>query len=285
MLSDIGDVSSAQGNGAPPTIIASGAAPGESGVQVVAAHFGGGAHIVADLRQHVIIFDSRGPIACRLGGRSHCHDAVDGSLAILPAGLDAAADRECDARSLLVAVAPASLSLAAAEDSALDAILVGCSAGYDGGLLHLAGLLAAECAGGFPRGALFWNEIASRFIAALVERHTSGLKPDGGIMDAALLTRLRDYLMAHLDEPIDVAALARMAGRSQFHFSRIFQRAVGISPYQYVVHLRLRRAVELVREGRLRFAEIAAATGFADQSHLSRWVKRVHGVSLTQLSA
>jgi AraC family transcriptional regulator len=47
----------------------------------------------------------------------------------------------------------------------------------------------------------------------------------------------------------------------------------------------LRRAVELVRDGRSSLAEIAAATGFADQSHLSRWVRRVHGVSLTQLTA
>jgi AraC family transcriptional regulator len=47
----------------------------------------------------------------------------------------------------------------------------------------------------------------------------------------------------------------------------------------------LRRAVELVRDGRLGLAEIAACTGFADQSHLSRWVRRVYGVSLTQLTA
>jgi AraC family transcriptional regulator len=45
------------------------------------------------------------------------------------------------------------------------------------------------------------------------------------------------------------------------------------------------RAVELLRDGRSGLAEIAALTGFADQSHLSRWVRRVHGVSPTQLTA
>ena len=44
-------------------------------------------------------------------------------------------------------------------------------------------------------------------------------------------------------------------------------------------------AIELVRDGRSSLAEIAARTGFADQSHLSRWARRVHGVSLTQLAA
>jgi AraC family transcriptional regulator len=47
----------------------------------------------------------------------------------------------------------------------------------------------------------------------------------------------------------------------------------------------LQRAIELARERRSGLAEIAAHTGFADQSHLSRWVRRVYGVSLTRLIA
>jgi AraC family transcriptional regulator len=55
----------------------------------------------------------------------------------------------------------------------------------------------------------------------------------------------------------------------------VFAQSVGMTPHRYVVHLRLQRAIELVREGRLSLAEIAASTGFSDQSHLSRWVRRV----------
>jgi AraC family transcriptional regulator len=96
---------------------------------------------------------------------------------------------------------------------------------------------------------------------------------------------LRDYVMTHLDEPIDVSTLAGVAGRSTFHFSRVFTRSVGMTPHRYVVHLRLQRAIELVHEGRSSFAQIAARTGFADQSHLSRWVRRVRGVTLSELVA
>jgi AraC family transcriptional regulator len=99
------------------------------------------------------------------------------------------------------------------------------------------------------------------------------------------LARLRDYVMAHLDEPIDVASLARVAGRSPFHFSRVFTRSVGVTPHRYIVRLRLQRAVELVGDGEVSLAQVAFRTGFADQSHLARWVRRVHGVSLTQLAA
>jgi len=105
----------------------------------------------------------------------------------------------------------------------------------------------------------------------------------GGLHISA--TPRRDYVVAHLDEPIAVGALAKIAGRSPFHFTRVFNRSVGMTPYRYVVHLRLRRALELVRDGRHGLAEIAAITGFADQSHLSRWIRRVHGVPPTELAA
>jgi len=106
-----------------------------------------------------------------------------------------------------------------------------------------------------------------------------------GILSKTALNRIKDYVLAHLDEPIEIAALAQITGRSPFHFCRVFSRSVGMSPHRYIVHLRLQRAVELVRERRSGLAAIAISTGFADQSHLSRWVRRVYGASLMQLVA
>jgi AraC family transcriptional regulator len=283
MLIDVGDVSSAQGDGTPPSVLVAGAASGESGVSIMTLNYQGSTHFTAKLRKHMIAFISQGPVTCRLAGKTLSHDARDFSLGIFPAGLDTACDRDSAMTSLLVAIDPSRLALAAAEDCALDAELIGRMAGFDASLLSLAQSLSSECAGNFPRGSVFWNETASRFIAAVVSRHTSGPKPESGIVDAAMLRRIRDYLMERLDEPIDVATLASMAGRSQLHFSRVFHRAVGVSPYQYIIYLRIRRAVQLIQEARLTLAEIAACTGFADQSHLSRWVRRVYGVSPSQL--
>ena len=126
----------------------------------------------------------------------------------------------------------------------------------------------------------------SGFIDALVGRHTSEpMALVRGKLGKDVLERVRNHVMAHLDEPINVEALANMARLSPFHFTRVFSRSVGITPHRYVVRLRLQRAADLVREGRSGLAEIAARTGFADQSHLSRWIRRVHGVSPTQLMA
>ena len=147
-------------------------------------------------------------------------------------------------------------------------------------------MLASESADGYPNGPLLWNEVAWGFINRLIARNTSDRESRvRGVLGKDVLKRLRDYAVAHLDGPIEVATLANIAGRSAFHFSRVFTRSVGLTPHRYVVHLRLRRAIELVRSGEANFAEIATRTGFADQSHLSRWMRRVHGVSLTQLIA
>ena len=276
----------AQDDGGPPSTLVTGGAPGESGVSVLRVRFRGGAYFNVNARQHLVCFVSPVRIECRMAGRTFQHDAPGGSLAICPAGIESVADAEQSVDAILVTIDPGRLALAAAEDAALEAKLMQRSLGYDQVLLDLARTLASESANGYPNGPLFWNEVARGFIEGLVARHTSELeRRTRGMLGKDVLKRLRDYVVAHIDEPIEVSTLAEIAGRSPFHFTRLFTRSVGVSPHRYVVHLRLRRAVELVREGRSGLAEVALRTGFADQSHLTRWVRRVHGVSLAQLVA
>jgi AraC family transcriptional regulator len=125
MMSEVGEIFSAQKDGSPPTILASGRAPGESGVSVVSLRYQGGAHFSATLRQHLVAFVSKTRIRCRLAGRALDHQAHEGSLAICPAGLDTGADADQDLASLLVAVRPDKFALAAAEDGTLEAELIG----------------------------------------------------------------------------------------------------------------------------------------------------------------
>jgi AraC family transcriptional regulator len=286
---EIGELCLAQADGGLPTTLAAGNAPGESGVSVLNVRFRGGFHLTATLRRHLICFQTmsrRLRFECRMADRRLSHAPPAGSLAICPTGIDCAGDAEGSVDAILVAVDPGRLALAAAEDSAPEAQLIERLEGYDQALFDLARTLAQESAGDYPNGPLYWNEVAGDFIDGLVDRHTSGSeRRTRGTLGKEMLKRLRDYVIAHLDEPIEVATLARMAGRSPFHFSRVFARSVGISPHRYVVHLRLQRAIELARDGRCGLAEIAASTGFADQSHLSRWVRRVHGTSLARIGS
>lgn len=75
--------------------------------------------------------------------------------------------------------------------------------------------------------------------------------------------------------------MARAAGLSVSHFSKIFALCIGASPHQYLVRCRLRHAKKLLltREESLSLVDVAAEAGFADQAHFSRHFRRVYGVS------
>jgi AraC family transcriptional regulator len=92
-------------------------------------------------------------------------------------------------------------------------------------------------------------------------------------------TRVREYVDAHLCSRLDVHALARVVGLSASQFSRVFQKAVGVSPHRYVVQCRVIRAKELLATTRLSLTEIALTSGFADHSHFSRRFHEFTGVA------
>jgi AraC family transcriptional regulator len=282
-----GEFRCAHGDGTPLTLSAA-SPPGESGVSVLRMRFQRGAHFRATTRQHLVCFQVSPHLRleCRMAEQRLAHETISGALAICPAGIDCSAETDANADFLLVAIKPSQLALAAAEDSALEARLNERLSGYDQQLLGIAHTLATENADGYPNGPLFWSEAAGDFINRLVFGHTS--MPERlarGMLGKRALQLIRDYVLTHLAEPIEVAKLAKLAGRSSFHFSRVFARSVGMTPHRYVVHLRLQAAIEQARNGRSGLAEIAADTGFSDQSHLSRWVRRVYGVAPSQLGA
>jgi AraC family transcriptional regulator len=291
MFQEISELRLAQADGGLPTVLAAGSAPGESGVFVFSPRFHGGAHVSATPRLHhiCILLTPCAHVYSRIADQALSYEPPRGSLAICPAGADYTADGHGCAEAIeaiIVAIDPGQFALAAAEGSAFEAELIERFSGRDPELFDVARSLAAECADGFPNGALFWNDMASTFIESLLVRHTSKFKGlPRGRLDKQVLGRLRDYIIAHLGESIEASALAEIDGRSPFHFTRVFARSVGMTPHRYVVHLRLQRALEMMRDGRHGLADIAAATGFADQSHLSRWVRRVHGVSPSELTA
>lgn len=93
------------------------------------------------------------------------------------------------------------------------------------------------------------------------------------------IQRVLGYIEEHLGEPLTLPVLAAVGNISSSHLTRQVKQATGQAPHQYLLQRRVERARELLREGRLTIAEVAAATGFVDQSHLDHYFKRYVGVS------
>ena len=96
---------------------------------------------------------------------------------------------------------------------------------------------------------------------------------------SAGLTRLQArivarYIEEHLDEGLRLAELAQVAHVSVNHFVRQFKLRFGCAPHVYVIQRRLARAQHLLRKTQLPIKEVAAHSGFADQSHMSRTFQR-----------
>jgi len=123
------------------------------------------------------------------------------------------------------------------------------------------------------------------FLAQLCTRHAihgqTYLNPSA---ESSVVLRACQYVEDHLDEPITLTELATFAGVSRYHFCRVFGRITGLSPLYYVRQTRAFAAKDFILSG-MALAEVAAATGFADQAHMTRSVKALVGMTPGRLAA
>jgi AraC-like DNA-binding protein len=115
------------------------------------------------------------------------------------------------------------------------------------------------------------------FLAELLEAGTAAIGPPS-TPERMAVRRARE----RLDEPdasrVSLRELAAAAALSPFHFHRLFRTQIGLPPHEYLLRRRLLRARALLSTGQPA-AYVAAATGFSDQSHLTRHFKRLLGVT------
>ncbi|QXJ22999.1 AraC family transcriptional regulator [Actinomadura graeca] len=118
-------------------------------------------------------------------------------------------------------------------------------------------------------------------LGTLVRRHAvtgprpaGGARPEAGRIARTVATRLADELAA----PPTLAEMAADLELSRYQLLRAFRGAMGMPPYAWLAQHRVTRARALLDIGH-RPAEAATLVGFADQAHLTRWFRRVLGVT------
>ncbi len=133
-------------------------------------------------------------------------------------------------------------------------------------------LYRAATAAATDDAGLRWEERLLALVAAMRGAGPSGRGVPSGIARSRALID---------DDPAvarSLAELAAVAGLGRFQFLRGFRRATGLTPHAYLVQRRIDRARRLVSEGEA-LAAAAAASGFADQSHMTRLFVRTYGLS------
>ena len=120
--------------------------------------------------------------------------------------------------------------------------------------------------------------LAARFVETRLGREAQP-RPRVRATDRRRAVEAALWLDEHAHEPIDLERAARAVELSPFHFLRLFSRALGVTPHQYLVRARLRRAARLLSDGERTITDVALDVGFGDLSNFVRTFHRAAGVS------
>lgn len=139
-------------------------------------------------------------------------------------------------------------------------------------LRHIALVLQVALEGKGEAEQLYAQSLADALAAHFLQRYGAvghGPGAVSGGLSPYKLRRTTVYIQDHLDQELSVVTLAAVAQTSLGHFKRLFKRATGLAPHQYVLQCRMEHAKRLLTESNLPLAEIALQVGCADQSHFS----------------
>jgi AraC family transcriptional regulator len=118
---------------------------------------------------------------------------------------------------------------------------------------------------------------AARFVKTMSGRRRKS--PELSARDRRRAVEAALWIDAHSGQQVDLEAAADEAGLSPFHFLRLFANVLGVTPHQYLVRSRLRRAARLLADDKLAITDIAYDVGFGDLSNFVRTFHRAAGAS------
>jgi len=150
-------------------------------------------------------------------------------------------------------------------------------------LLEQIGLaLLSESKSPQPEGNLYVASLAQTLVMHLLKNysnHDHRSVPASGGLTGPRLTRAKDFINAHLEGDLTLDAIAAAAGLSAYHCARAFKQTTGLTPQQYLWEQRIERAKRILKNSDLPLTEVAALTGFKNQSHFTTVFRRLTEVT------
>jgi AraC family transcriptional regulator len=260
--------------------------------------------------QH-LIFVALGSGRCtrESGGERVEHELAPGSVALVPSRTQVSWSWPGRISFSVLTLEPAFLDRVAHEVFGLEPShfkLVLSERANDTVITNIAGVLAREAMQAEPGGRLYAESLANILAVHLLRNYAQCANgqmleacsiPDEAVADAshgdaagrsasqprAVSDAVR-LIQANYSRDLSLNDMAESVHLSPFHLARLFKQALGISPHQYLIQVRVNSARSLLSagSGERSLAEVASAVGFADQSHLTRHFKRITGVTPSQ---
>jgi AraC family transcriptional regulator len=226
---------------------------------------------------------------CRCDGQVSRRVQAHGEADFVPAGLEGEWRDDADCCILRLSVSD-DLFRQAAEARGGDPTRLAFSPRFqlrDRGLAHIAWAVKAELEAKDFSDRLYIDSLGLALAARLVGLQSDRAAPPGArqTLSPRQKQRLREFVETHLDQSLSLVALAAVAGVGTSQLKALFPASFGQSVHQYVVHRRVARAQSLLRAGELPIAQVAIEAGFAHQSHMAHWLKRLLGVTPREVAS
>ena len=123
------------------------------------------------------------------------------------------------------------------------------------------------------------EEMFISVISSFIKKHADSFIPIKKLISSkSSINKILEYINDNLSEEILVSDLSRMVNFSLYYFIRLFKQEVGLTPKEYVIQQRIRKAKELILQ-KLPLAQIAQECGFYDQSHMIKYFKVYTGLN------
>jgi len=223
---------------------------------------------------HSISFVRKGSFGYQ--SRRRTHELVAGSFVIGRPGAEFVCthDHVCGDECLSFFLGPALVDAVGGDSEAWD---IGATPPL--AELIVLGELAQASADG--RSDISLEEVGQLLALRLVEVVSGKMRKPAKVTarDRRRAVEAALWLDANSHREIELDDAARQAGISPFHFLRLFSSALGVTPHQYVLRSRLRRAARQLADDDKPVTDVAYEVGFNDLSNFVRTFHRAAGVS------
>jgi AraC family transcriptional regulator len=221
------------------------------------------------------------------GKRSQERRDID-DIAIIPAGITHSCSWDAPAQFMVLAIEPNLLKQVGQDWINPDQIelLPRFMSESDSFVQSIFSTLKVEAENGGMGSHLLIDSLKTALIIHLLRNYCATrprLSSYSNGLSQVTLTLVKEYITEHLHQDLKLDEIASIAQLSSYHFLRLFKQSMGTTPHQYILQCRLNQAKYLLQHSNLSVVEIAARTGFSDQSHFTRYFKRMSGTTPKQL--
>jgi AraC family transcriptional regulator len=214
------------------------------------------------------------------GGRSFVSDVLRGEMTLMPRGMPSRWSWNSACNRLDVIISPDVFG----DGSELE--VVNRFLFRDSEIEVICRRLYREVSPNGDVDRLYLESLVIELAALLLRRHSTAsgaaaIPPSSGLTRNQA-RRVMEYIESRLQREITLRELGSIAGLSPYHFARMFKRAAGATPHQYIVERRVERAKAMLRSTDASLVDISLSVGFCSQSHFASTFKRIVGATPTE---